>query len=101
MTLPSLLWLREHRPAVWNSLAHVLLPKDYVRHCLCGDLATDPSDAAGTLLFDAHHSRWSAEMLAALELPSDILPRVAAATSVAGRLTAAYADAMGLVAGTR
>ena len=30
-TAPKLLWLREHEPEVYGRIAHVLLPKDYVR----------------------------------------------------------------------
>ena len=30
-TAPKLLWLRRHEPDVYARIAHVLLPKDYVR----------------------------------------------------------------------
>ena len=30
-TAPKLLWLRQHEPAVYERIAHILLPKDYVR----------------------------------------------------------------------
>ena len=36
-TAPKLLWLREHEPELWARVAHVMLPKDYVRLRLCGD----------------------------------------------------------------
>ena len=32
-TAPKLVWVREHEPEIWQRIAHVLLPKDYVR---CG-----------------------------------------------------------------
>jgi xylulokinase len=51
-----------------------MLPKDYVRFRLTGELGTDVSDASGTLLLDVARRRWSAELLAALELPVDWLP---------------------------
>ena len=51
-TAPKLLWVRRHEPDVYRRIAHVLLPKDYVRLRLTGELATDVSDASGTLLFD-------------------------------------------------
>ncbi|MEL7364002.1 MAG: FGGY family carbohydrate kinase, partial [Bacteroidota bacterium] len=40
-TAPKLLWVREHEPEVYARVAHVLLPKDYVRYRLTGELATD------------------------------------------------------------
>src|ERR1043166_1266397 len=50
-TLPKLLWLRKHEPEAWSRLATVLLAKDYIRFRLTGVLATEPSDASGTLMF--------------------------------------------------
>jgi xylulokinase len=83
-TAPKLLWLRRHEPDVFNRVAHVVLPKDYVRLRLLGELATDAADASGTLLFDVAGRRWSDEVLAALELPREWLPPVAESSEVAG-----------------
>jgi xylulokinase len=83
-TAPKLLWLREHEPDVYSRIAHVLLPKDYVRFRLTGERTTDLADASGTLLLDVAQRRWSDEMLAALELPRDWLPDVHESPSVAG-----------------
>jgi xylulokinase len=83
-TAPKLLWLRRHEPKVYERIAHVLLPKDYVRLKLFGELATDAADASGTLLFDVAARRWSDEVLAALEIPADWLPPVRESTEVAG-----------------
>ena len=73
-TAPKLLWLRAHEPEAFERIAHVLLPKDYVRLALTGERATDVADASGTLLFDVAGRRWSDEVLAALELPASWLP---------------------------
>jgi xylulokinase len=73
-TAPKLLWLRAHEPETYERIAHVLLPKDYVRLALTGERATDVADASGTLLFDVAGRRWSDEVLAALELPAEWLP---------------------------
>jgi xylulokinase len=73
-TAPKLLWLREHEPDTWSRIRHVLLPKDYVRLRLTGELAMDVSDASGTLLLDVAHRRWSDEVLDALEIPREWLP---------------------------
>ncbi len=73
-TAPKLLWLREHEPEAFERIAHVLLPKDYVRLALTGERATDVADASGTLLFDVAGRRWSHEVLEALELPAAWLP---------------------------
>ncbi len=73
-TAPKLLWLRSNEPETYERIAHVVLPKDYVRLALTGERATDVADASGTLLFDVPGRRWSDEMLAALDLPAAWLP---------------------------
>ena len=83
-TAPKLLWVRRHEPQTYARIAHVLLPKDYVRLRLFGELGTDVADASGTLLFDVAARRWSEEVLAALEVPAEWLPPAGESTAVAG-----------------
>jgi len=51
-TLPKILWVKKNEPKIYQQIAQVLMPKDYVRFKLTGVLGTDVSDAAGTLYFD-------------------------------------------------
>ena len=81
-TAPKLLWLRHHEPETYARIAHVLLPKDYVRLRLTGERAIDVADASGTLLFDVAHRRWSDEVLDALELPAEWLPPAHECTAI-------------------
>ena len=62
-TAPKLLWLRKHEPDNYARIAHVMLPKDYVRLKLTGERAIDVADASGTLLLDVAQRRWSDEVL--------------------------------------
>ena len=99
-TAPKLLWVRDEEPRLFDQTRTVLLPKDYVRLLMTGERATEPSDAAGTLLFDVRRSQWSKEMIDALQLDLAMLPAVRGSTSVTGRLTPAAAEALGLRSGT-
>jgi xylulokinase len=99
-TLPKILWLRKTEPAAFRRLAKVLLPKDYIRLCLTGVMASEPSDAAGTLLFDVSKLRWSAEMARALDLSPELMPPVGGSAEILGRVTDAVARRTGLRAGT-
>ena len=83
-TAPKVLWLRRHEPELYGRIRHVLLPKDYVRLRLTGELAVDVADASGTLLFDVRRRGWSAEVCAALEIPLEWLPPAHESTEVAG-----------------
>jgi xylulokinase len=83
-TAPKLLWLRRHEPDAYARIAHVMLPKDYVRLQLTGERATDVADASGTLLFDVAGRRWSDEVLGALELPAAWLPEALESPAISG-----------------
>jgi xylulokinase len=94
-TAPKLLWLRRHEPTTYAQVAHVLLPKDYVRLRLTGEHAMDVADASGTLLFDVARRRWSQEMLEALELDPGWLPRALESPEVSGETVAGIPVAAG------
>ena len=84
-TAPKLLWVRDEEPNVFEKVRSVLLPKDYIRFLMTGEKAMEPSDAAGTLLFDIRRNRWSAGMLSSLGLDSNLLPPIVGSAEVAGR----------------
>ncbi len=99
-TAPKLVWVRDHEPDVWRRIAHVLLPKDYVRLCLTGEYALDKADGAGTLLFDLAARDWSGEILEVLGIDPGWMPRTLEGPEITGSLTADAAAATGLRAGT-
>jgi xylulokinase len=99
-TLPKVLWLRRHEPEAFRRLATVLLPKDYIRYRLTGTLATEPSDASATLMYDTAHLRWSEEIMRAVDLPMTLLPDVGGSSDVLGRIDSSAAGLTGLDIGT-
>jgi len=99
-TLPKVLWLRKHERGAYGRLATVLLAKDFIRFRLTGELATEPSDASGTLMFDPARLRWSSEILRATDVSPALLPRVGGSSEVLGHVTADAARLTGLREGT-
>lgn len=97
---PSLLWLQSHEPGIVEASRAFVLPKDYVRLKLTGEVATDESDASGTLLFDVRRRRWATDLVHALGLDPATLPPVLHSTQPAGRVHAAAARQTGLREGT-
>ena len=97
---PKLLWVRENEPKVYERAAHFLLPKDFVRFHLTGELATEVSDASGTLLLDVAHRCWSKKILSALGIDAKLLPRVYESPEVTGQITRETALVTGLAPGT-
>ena len=98
--LPSLLWIRENEPSVWDRIHKVLLPKDYIRLKLTGVVASDVTDAGGTLLLDTTRRRWSKEIIDELGIPYDILPPLYESPQLTGRITSRAAEYTFLKEGT-
>lgn len=97
---PKLLWMRRHEPDRLRRAASLVLPKDYVRSRLTGRIATDPSDASNTLLFDITTRTWSEELAGAVDIPMRMLPDVIPSISGAGSLLRDPARALGLPSNT-
>ncbi len=99
-TWPQLLWIREHEPQMWDQIACLLFPKDYVRHRLSPTLLTDSVDPTGTLLYDPRRSEWIREFVDDLDFPFSALPKIQSPHSIAGVVSSKAADDSGLAPGT-
>ena len=96
---PSLEWIRRHGPDTLKRARYTLLPKDYIRCILTGSAASEPTDAAGTFLFDIGERAWSVRILETLGIRPDLLPPIIATESVAGNLLAKAATGLGVPPG--
>jgi xylulokinase len=95
-TAPKLMWVREHEPDIFAATATVLLPKDYVRLRMAGEMASDMSDSAGTLWLDVAQRDWSDTMLAATGLNRSHMPKLYEGSEFTGQLRAELAEAWGM-----
>ncbi len=87
-TAPKLAWVRAHEPAVFDRVAKVLLPKDYLRLWLTGEHVAEMSDAAGTSWLDTGARTWSEDLLAKTGLGLSHMPRLVEGSEVSGQLRA-------------
>ncbi len=99
-TAPKAVWLKNKEPENFKRTKTLLLPKDYVRYRLTGELAMEVSDGAGTLLFNVRERGWCNEILDELEIPREWMPSMHEATDVCGTITPEIAKITGLAAGT-
>lgn len=99
-TAPKLVWVQRHEPAIFDKIAKVLLPKDYLRLWLTGELASDMSDASGSSWLDVGARRWSPELLAKGGLRPDQTPPLFESPARAGGLRPALARRWGMAEGT-
>lgn len=85
--ISSLYWLQRHElPSVERSCLF-LMPKDFIRFKLTGELGTDESDAAATGIFDVSRRVWADDVIERLHFPRSIFPKVHASTDVVGVLS--------------
>ncbi|MFP5260707.1 MAG: xylulokinase [Blastocatellia bacterium] len=99
-TAPKILWVQKNEPEIYARVRHILLPKDYIRLKLTGAMAMDKADGSGTMLFDLKARDWSSEVLRALNISRDWLPRTYEGPEVTGEVSGEAAAATGLSAGT-
>jgi xylulokinase len=98
-TAPKLLWVRNNEPDVYAKIAHILLPKDYIRFCLTGEYATDMAGASGTSLLDVANRCWSTDVLSALDIPLSWMPKTHEGPEVTGTTNTQAAQQTGLSTG--
>ena len=94
--LSSLLWMKDCEPENYKKIAHVLLPKDFVRFQLTGNITTDITDAAGTLLFDVKKGKWSKKIASLLNLRDDFLPKVLYPFEIDDYINTSVANELGI-----
>jgi sugar (pentulose or hexulose) kinase len=93
-------WIRSEQPDLYERAATFLVTKDFLNLRLCGEIATDPSEASGTFLADAATGQWAPELVRALGLDDALLPPIVSPTTVIGGVRSEVAAATGLRAGT-
>ena len=98
-TAPKLLWVAEHEPEIFAQTAHVLLPKDYLRWRMTGEMVSEMSDAAGTLWLDVARRDWSDDLLNVCGLNRDMMPALVEGSEVSGILQSDIAAQWGLSEG--
>lgn len=100
-TLPKILWLRKHRPEIYEKARWWLNTKDYLYGCLTGRFGiTDPSDASLTIAMDIKSGRWADNLLRELGIDPTHMPHILPGHDVSGQISRAAAKQTGLLAGT-
>lgn len=95
-TAPKLLWLQKYERSVFDNIAKVLMPKDFIVFRLTGEFVTDMSDASSSLCVDVSRRDWSNRMIEAVGLTRNHFPRLAEGADSIGTLRAPLAETWGL-----
>ncbi|MDD4663300.1 MAG: xylulokinase [Caldisericia bacterium] len=98
-TAPKIKWVQENEPELYSKVGKIMLPKDYIRYKLSGEIVSDVTDASGTALFNVEKRKWSREMLMNLNISPYLLPDTMESTAVSGYLNDETALKIGLPSG--
>jgi xylulokinase len=97
----KLQWVRDNEPEIFERVYKLMLPKDYIRFKLTGEIVTDVTDASGTLFLDVKKRCWSPEMPTLLDVDRNILPGLVESSQESGRICKIAAQKTGLKPGIR
>ncbi len=95
-TSPKLVWVNKHEPRIFDKVAKVLLPKDYVRFRMTGEYASDMSDSSGTFWLDVEKRAWSDQLLTAGGMRREQMPALFEGTDATGQLMPTVAKNWGM-----
>ncbi len=95
-TAGKILWIKNNETENYKKIAHILLPKDYVRFKLTETQGMDVADASGTCLFDVAKRDWSDEIINGLKIKREWLPPVYESPAVCGYVSKNAARLTGL-----
>lgn len=96
---PRLLWLKQFEPESLEKAAVLVFPKDYVRYRFTRRLATEPTDAGNTLLFNPAAGDWEWSLIRELGLDPGLFPPICRSTETVGSVTREAARLTGLPEG--
>jgi len=96
-TVSKLIWTKEKEPEIFNKIAYVINPKDYINYYLTGIIATDIGSASGTGYYDVIGKKWNDKMVS-LIAPGfkRVLPEIIDSQVAVGGLKADIASKYGL-----
>lgn len=96
MMICSLLWLKKQRPMVYDRIAKVMAPKDYIRYCLTGIICSDPGDAGAGLAYSVKNKRWCTKLMERLEIDPELFAPVYESSQIVAQISAKAAEETGL-----
>jgi sugar (pentulose or hexulose) kinase/phosphoglycerate dehydrogenase-like enzyme/ribulose-5-phosphate 4-epimerase/fuculose-1-phosphate aldolase/putative sterol carrier protein len=94
-----LLWLKDIHPDRFKKVHAALSISAWVGYMLSGKLASEPAQAAESLLFDIKSQKWAFPFIKSIGLPDKIFPGLKAAGTKLGTLTKGAAENLGLLPG--
>lgn len=99
-TAPKILWLKRHKPELFERLHYIMLPHDYINFQLTSSYVMEYGDTSGTALFNTETRTWSKKICAIIDNNLlNILPPIISSEKACGTVTEKTAKHLGIPAG--
>ncbi len=95
-SISKIMWVKKHRPDIWEQTKHIFLMADYVVYHLTGVQQIDYSLASRTMAFDIRKLCFAEEILSAAGIKRSLFGTVVPTGTVAGTLTKYASEQTGL-----
>jgi len=95
-TVSKILWIKNHRPDIFEKTWKFLLYEDFILYKLGLEPAVDYSLAARTMAFDIHTKTWSDEILKKSGIDKSLLARALPSGEILGKISPKIAKELGL-----
>lgn len=92
----KILWLKKNLPDVFEKADCFPSTIEFVNFHLTGKFVTDPTNAAIRQLFNIETSEWDSDILSAIGITEDKLPKVLPVGALVGNLTKSAAEKLSL-----
>ena len=98
--LPRLMWVKKHRPGVFEKASRISMLNDWVTARLSGEIVVEPTNGGTSGLLSLTTRDWSDALIEKAGLDRSLFPRVVETGHIIGKVTPAAAAEMGLAPGT-
>lgn len=95
-SIAKVMWIKKHKPEVYEQASKVLLMEDYIVYMLTGNACIDYSLAARTMAFDISKKCWSDEIFAASGIDKKLFSTPVPAFNVAGLMKSELKEQLGI-----
>lgn len=95
-TLPKLLWMKQHKPEIYERTKRVLLVQDFIVYQLSGTAQIDYSLASRTMAFDIQKKCWDTGILDCAGISSSLFSTPVPSGTVAGIVKQSLAEQLGI-----
>jgi autoinducer 2 (AI-2) kinase len=89
-------WFKKHKPELFARIASFLMINEWFAFQLTGNVRSEWTNAAETMLFDVKNLRWSEELTALFEAEQLALPQVLEPGTITGTLKPEFAQRLKL-----